>query len=89
MHQPKGYNEAYKSVQRSAFVQGCEELAIDYIVPQYEHDPRILNAIDLANLYPVWPTIDWRYCPIHILQDEVRFNIPSIELGLFRDNSIY
>lgn len=85
MRQPKGYNQAYKSVQRSAFVQGCEDLAINYIIPQYEHDPRVLDAIDLVNLYPLWPTMDWRYCPIHIVQDEVRFNIPPIELGLFRD----
>jgi hypothetical protein len=31
----------------------------------------------------MWPSIDWRYCPIHIIHDEKRLGLPSITFDLF------
>jgi len=84
MNQPPGYREGAKSTTTHALLMKFEELALSFgeCIPDY--DPRGLEAVELTALYPTRPQVDWRYCPIHLIHDETRIAVPTIELGLFR-----
>jgi hypothetical protein len=80
--QPVGYRDAERSTRRVAFDAGSEALAYDYVSKISGIELGYLGGVDLLRMYPVSPAIDWRYCPIHIIHDEQRLNIPLVELGL-------
>jgi hypothetical protein len=81
--QPPGYKDAERSTRRIAFDAGCEALARDYVSKISRIELGFLGGVDLLRMYPLSPVIDWRYCPIHIIHDKHRLNIPPVELGLF------
>jgi hypothetical protein len=83
--QPPGYRDAPRSLAADTFRAGCEALAQRYAscIPGYS--PRLLEVADLAAMYPVWPSVDWRQCPIHLIDDSRRYALPPIELELFRE----
>jgi len=82
--QPIGYRDGGRITRKSEFSKCCELLSRDYVQKIPGYNPQHLEAIDLNALYPLYPTIDWRYCPIHIIHNEQRFGIPPIDLVLFR-----
>jgi NADPH-dependent 7-cyano-7-deazaguanine reductase QueF-like protein len=82
--QPPGYNSGGECVSDRKFADYCEWLARTYVECIKGYDSQYLDALDINSLYPFYPKIDWRYCPVHILHDEGRFQIPLIELDLFR-----
>jgi len=81
--QPAGYQDAERSTRRVAFDAGCEALARDYVSKISGIELGFIGGVDLLRIYPLSPAIDWRYCPIHIIHDERRLNIPPVDLGLF------
>jgi hypothetical protein len=82
--QPPGYCDAERVVATAAFRDGCERLARAYISQIGGYDDSYLSAMDLMRIYPFTPSIDWRYCPIHVMDDGERLGLPPIDLGLFR-----
>jgi hypothetical protein len=84
LRQPEGYRDAGRSVSGPTFSSGCERLARMYIDSIAKYDASQLDGVDLLQLYPLWPTIDWRYCPVHIIGDEGRLSLRPIDLILFR-----
>ncbi len=80
--QPEGYREALEYKDRKNFDENCFWLCRSYIenIPGFRNEH--LDGIDLNNLLPTSPNLDWRYCPIHIVHDEKRFNLPVVWLDL-------
>jgi hypothetical protein len=80
--QPKGYCDAIQAKTRKDFEFICGALAQEYMwaidVPTDN-----LDAINYMALYPRWPSIDWRYCPVHIIHDEQRLNLSIIDILRF------
>ena len=83
--QPPGYRDGGKITSRSSFFEHIELLSEKYIRNIPEYNTLYLDAVDINLLYPIFPTIDWRYCPIHIIHNEDILNIPLIDLELFRN----
>ena len=82
--QPEGYRDGKLCSKHEDFLGNSEHLMCEYINCIDGYDIQFLNAIHLAELFKFPPKIDWRYCPIHILHDEDEFDIPSVEISLFR-----
>jgi hypothetical protein len=82
--QPPGYRDALRTTSRADFAEGCQALAESYAREIRGYDAAHLDAVDLLRLYPFAPTVDWRHCPIHVLNDGERLGLPSGLLELFR-----
>jgi hypothetical protein len=86
--QPSGYREGGK-VRSWQWDEELKQIARDYFFSSDsvflgEADPlRLEFPIEFSALYPLSPQIDWRYCPIHILNDEGSLGIPKIYLNPF------
>jgi len=82
--QPAGYRDAQEYVSRSAFIAGCEKLARNYLscIPDYGRGG--IPSLDLMGLYPQWPQLDWRYCPVHVVDDTPHLRLPPFKIDLFR-----
>ena len=44
----------------------------------------IYPALDLMGLYPQWPRLAWRYCPVHVVNDTAHLQLPPFKIDLFR-----
>jgi len=77
-----GYCEALKNTKVAMFDKKCEMLALDYIASIPGYEGQHLNAVNINDLFLRFPRLDWRYCPIHILHDEKKFDLPLIWLDL-------
>lgn len=77
-----GYCDALKNTKVAMFDKKCEMLALDYVafIPGYEGQH--LNAVNVNDLFLRFPRLDWRFCPIHILHDEKKYDLPLISLDL-------
>jgi hypothetical protein len=82
LKQPQGYNEGYRLINSNAFDEACANLASCYADSADSSSPG-LQAVNLKNLYPLYPSLDWRHCPVHIIQDCKSLGLPGIEISLF------
>lgn len=80
--QPAGYSDALQVKTRDQFDALCDDLAQNYIECT-DSDTRGIDAINYMVLYPRWPTIDWRYCPVHVVHDEKRLDLPILDIIRF------
>jgi hypothetical protein len=80
--QPAGYSDALQVKSRDQFDALSDDLAQNYI-KCIDSDPRGIDAINYMALYPRWPTIDWRYCPVHVVHDEKRLDLPILDIIRF------
>lgn len=82
---PAGYRDGPSAVSSAVFHEGCLVLA-NRLVAHASHDgweqPRELFDPILEALIPVEPTLDWRYCPVHVIKDEARYGLPELGAGL-------
>lgn len=77
-----GYRNALKNTRIADFERKCTILASDHICCIPEYDYKYLDAINVLDSFPRFPRLDWRYCPIHIVHDEKRFNLPTVWFDL-------
>lgn len=77
-----GYRDALKNTKIADFERKCTILASDHICCIPDYDYKYLKAINVLDAFPRFPRLDWRYCPIHIVHDEKRFNLPTVWLDL-------
>jgi hypothetical protein len=82
--QPEGYRDALEVTHSSRFFPEVESLVRRYAEASEAFDDNLWGAVDGARLLPLDPYIDWRNCPIHIIHDEKRLNLPLLELDLLR-----
>ena len=85
--QPPGYRDGGQ-VRFWQWDEELKQLAYDYFFSGnanlIDYPPLILEfPIEFSPLYPLIPRIGWRYCPIHLIHDEHRLEIPKIYLDLF------
>ena len=78
--QPSGYRDGGQ-VRDYQWEEELKLLANDYFF--YENGHMFDFPIEFSVFYPLIPRIDWRYCPIHLIHDEHRLEIPKIYLDLF------
>lgn len=80
--QPDGYRQSLE-VNRGNFGDELAKLANCYLVDSsgspLTYNPHLLHtgSYDWPALFPIYPKVDWRYCPIHLVDDSERFNLPS------------
>lgn len=78
--QPEGYRDAL-SVRPPHWDRLLAKLAHRYgsSASKSAHHPLIWDSnfgYDWSQHYPIIPRIDWRYCPIHLVDDVVRIGFP-------------
>ena len=84
--QPLGYSDGWK-VRRNDWERELEALAHSY--GQHGRNGRLHPALwsrasgyDWVHSFPITPRIDWRYCPIHIVNDSHRLGLPPDWLSI-------
>ena len=80
---PEGYCDGDKWSRRVDFERGCGELMSQHLKSAFGPSGRF-SHIDHLGLFPFRPHVDWRYCPIHIVDDASRIDAPDVYLDLFR-----
>ncbi len=85
LRQPPGYRDAPRSVATPAFVAAASRLAFDYVgcIPGLRAPA--FGALDAYRMFPLADPLDWRYCPVHIIEDSHRLGLPPLDLELFRE----
>lgn len=84
--QPEGYCDAL-GYNKSNFESECNVHALCHLSSRVQfpnNDDAYIENFDFLPLYPRFPQQDWQYCPIHIIHDQERFNLPLASLDLFR-----
>ncbi len=84
--QPEGYCDGL-GYKKTSFERECNIHALCYLSNwvNFPNDGEDYSEnFDFLPLYPRFPQQDWRYCPIHILLDQERFDLPLASLDLFR-----
>jgi hypothetical protein len=81
---PPGYRDGGKVTNHKAFNSACNELGRIYAASVSSLNESILevDAYEGYRLLPEFP-IDWRYCPIHLLNDHDRLDLPEDLLDFF------
>jgi hypothetical protein len=78
--QPAGYRDA-DQIKREDWPDKLARLVLVYGRRwAADHDPRetlFSGAYDWEAQFPIRPTVDWRYCPIHLVDDSQRFGVPE------------
>jgi hypothetical protein len=85
--QPVGYCDAL-SVRSSDWDRLLVDLARRYgsYTAKSSSHPSLWNprlGYDWPTRFPIRPRIDWRYCPIHLVDDSARFGLPPGWLSFF------
>lgn len=83
--QPEGYRDAYQ-VQPRDWAGELTKLAREYAcLWAADHDSSGLfdGAYDWEAQFPIWPAVDWRFCPIHLVDDSRRYDLPEKWLDAF------
>lgn len=83
--QPEGYRDAYQ-VQPRDWAGELTKLAREYAGRwAADHDSEGLfgGAYDWEAQFPIWPAVDWRFCPIHLVDDSRRYGLPEEWLDAF------
>lgn len=85
--QPEGYRDGWR-VKPADWERKLAELAGQYgkhsangSISRYLFDAKF--GYDWASQFPMWPRIDWRYCPIHLVQDGAKLDLPPDWLTFF------
>jgi len=81
--QPPGYVDGPNVANPRAFLFAQDHLASDYIHTIAGYSPSRLHTVNLADLYPCYPNLDWRQCPIHIIHDEASLGLPPVHFNFF------
>ena len=82
---PVGYRDAPAVVPSSRFFAALDGLTEDYLGQCSEAiDSALLAGVDGAGLLPLRPYIDWRACPVHIVDDGQRLALPPFGIDLLR-----
>ena len=81
--QPPGYHTANWRSSYKCFLNDRATLMHDYLNCMGGFYQYTSKSLDTSNLYPNFP-IDWRYCPIHLINDGQRFCIDAQYLSLIR-----
>ncbi len=74
---PAGYRDAPQLLAPKLFAGACSEILEDAVTLCKMQLVRPIAGFDLFSLFPFRPSIDWRFCPIHIVQDGTRLGIPN------------
>jgi len=89
-NQPEGYCNALH-VMRGDWERELTELASIYCNHSAEgrKNPYLRYGMgwDWASMFQLYPTVDWRHCPIHIVRDERRYNLPEGFIQFFSNLS--
>jgi hypothetical protein len=82
--QPAGYRDAPKVVKSEIFRRECVRLCVEYIEEwNGGRVPKEVFRPVLTELLLVDRRLDWRNCPVHIVQDGTRFSLPDLAAALF------
>lgn len=85
--QPVGYRDGILVRGHSDWIEELHQLAYHYAEDAgvEAENPGLWGELGFswAALYPIWPRIDWRYCPIHLIDDSERYGITSGWLTFF------
>ena len=77
--QPPGYRDAPDYVAEDDFNMGLDDLAKMYVgLPAINRDLDVYSPFGLHLMFPVRPAVPSGQCPIHIIHDLGRFQIPEI-----------
>ncbi len=82
-NQPYGYREGGRTTSFDAFSDRCASLVDDYTIGIRGFDRSRFGGVDLLSMYPSFPIIDWKYCPIHLINDGARFGFPKDLISFF------
>jgi hypothetical protein len=78
--QPVGYKDAHK-IKPDDWPDELAKLASEYgalwAVDFFPEGTVFGNAYDWEAQFPIRPAVDWRYCPIHLVDDSQRFGLPE------------
>lgn len=78
--QPKGYEDGWK-IGRNDWPDELAKLAAQYgALWAADHDPEGMlfgSAYDWEALFPIRPMVDGRHCPIHLVDDSQRYELPE------------
>lgn len=78
--QPAGYKDAHK-VKSNDWRDELAKLASEYgaiwAVDSYSEGTVFGDAYDWEAQFPIRPAVDWRYCPIHLVDDSQRIGLPE------------
>ena len=77
-----GYKEGGSATKEDAYTAECASLVRRYAGCISEGSGVASSVFDAHRLLPVLPA-DWRYCPIHFVRDEKRFDLPPMVLDFF------
>lgn len=80
LSQPVGYCDAAKSLRNEVFKNDCGLLITEYFSKLKQ--PLASDAFDAVNLLAPAP-IDWRYCPVHLINDTNSFGIDASLIDFF------
>ncbi len=83
--QPSGYRDGGQ-IRDSQWDEELALLTYEYLFSvddNLRQRPLVSEfPIEFSVLYPIRPRIDWRFCPIHLIHDEHRLEVPKIYLDL-------
>jgi len=84
--QPSGYNNASGYVEKERFDTGLAELAKTYVgIHAAERGLNVFSpCFDYASVFPVYPSIPGSRCPVHIIKDLARWNLPEISVRFLK-----
>ena len=85
--QPKGYRDALEVRSRNwnRLLENLAERYGSHALKSAGH-PALWSpplGYDWSGRFPIRPRIDWRYCPIHLVDDSARLGLPPGWLGFF------
>lgn len=83
--QPEGYCDGDGVRTKAQWDQSLYDLAYSYAVESGDPDNSHLwwPGFDWPALFPIHPRIDWRFCPIHLVDDSRTFGLPPRWLDFF------
>lgn len=74
---PAGYRDAGKVVATRPFEAACGRLLEGFATCNESFPGLSLDGFDYLSLMPYRPRIDWRLCPVHVVLDGQRLNVPN------------
>jgi hypothetical protein len=82
--QPPGYKDAPVVKPSEKFFPGVDRLVRDNALASDAFRPELLRHLDGVRLLPFESYLDWRACPVHVVHDEQRLNLPPFNIDLLR-----
>ena len=85
LEQGPGYRDGDRVSKRSCFSDAVSELSRLYacVVSKFADDVLEVSELDGAMFFPSIPA-DWRYCPIHLVDDHKRLGMPTCLLDFLQ-----